>query len=361
MSASSLLQSPSFSSLPSSSTHSEKSPTTVTPDAEFNDFFVYSFDHGLDMQCQDADSWRYALSKVRQQMYNSTSVFVPSPAAYLHGHQSFAIKSMPQYEEVFNYNANSHLVKDLSTYRQMRSENLLMRMIHCSDILSIDIATIMRLKKGVFVHQKSNYITPQPSPTSSTIEEFNKQMFPQDAEASIETFYTDNVKSMISTTGLESSSYAMDTFVPYSYTFGARYTNPYGGAQDILIRGQIPLWCQILFLSSCVNQMPIRPHETRSGLFPFAPNISVTFGRLAEAAVPENEISPDLGFMYERFAMDISEPEMLLNDDDGCGHTWAERKQEILQQTLYCNIPDHLAAIITGEAAIWAAQQSLIV
>lgn len=175
-------------------------------------------------------------------------------------------------------------------------------------------------------------------------------------EAPIDTFQFDNVSHMVN--NLTSSCYEM--FIPYSYTFGARYTNPYNNASDIVIRGKIPLWCQTLFLSVCLKQTePVQPNVPILGLFPFAPQVAVTFTPLIQDET--TSIMPELTVLYERFTMEhvdeFSYPEI---SDQEFESNWPQRKKQIYQNILVCDIPDHLAKILNDMATIWAASQGLM-
>jgi hypothetical protein len=152
-----------------------------------------------------------------------------------------------------------------------------------------------------------------------------------------------------------------EIFIPYSYTFGARYTNPYGGANDIVIRGKLPLWCQTLFLSTCLKQTadPIRLHVPRVGLFPFAPQVAVTFKTLT--LEDANIIMPELTILYERFTMEHIDPFAF---PEQCGEEyerqWPERKREVLENILVCDLPDELSKLLSDMATVWAASQGLM-
>lgn len=150
------------------------------------------------------------------------------------------------------------------------------------------------------------------------------------------------------------------SFVPYCYTFGARYTDVFGRASDVLVRGHIPLWAQTLFLLECVKQMPIRPNETRTGLFPFAPHVPVTFRSMAECLTMDGEPTPEMTLYYERFAMEFSEPDMVHQEADILGRTWESRKQLVLQSMLFCDIPNDVAQMLTSLAVPWAASQGFM-
>jgi hypothetical protein len=151
-------------------------------------------------------------------------------------------------------------------------------------------------------------------------------------------------------------------FAPFSYTFGARYTNPYHG-RDIVIRaGQLPLWCQTLFLNECMNQMPIKPDVPYSGLFPFAPAFTVIFRSSATSSPPNSYSSPDyypdLTFYYESYAMELSEPANIM--DNGSGTQGMGQKQQVMDQMLFCDIAEESAEVLTQLANLWASDQSLL-
>lgn len=143
-------------------------------------------------------------------------------------------------------------------------------------------------------------------------------------------------------------------FIPYSYTFGARFTNPYGRAHDLVIRGKVPLWCQTLFLSVCMKQIEtIQANVPQYGLFPFAPQVPVTFKPFVETY----GITPDLTVLYERYTMEHTDPFAM-----GEGEAeWPERRQEILQDILVCDLDDGLAKILSDMAIVWATSQGLMI
>lgn len=150
-----------------------------------------------------------------------------------------------------------------------------------------------------------------------------------------------------------------DMFIPYTYTFGSRYTNPYGDRHDLIIRGRLPLWCQTLFLSNCLKQHDaIKPDETRLGLFPFAPHIPVTFKRFD----PDNNdsmITPELTIIYERITMDHLDPFALPDAYDTLETQWPDKRLEILKNILICDLPDETSKTIEDLSILWAASQGL--
>ncbi|KAI9020170.1 hypothetical protein CLU79DRAFT_755996 [Phycomyces nitens] len=307
------------------------------------------------------EDWEQAYSDILRQMYNSTSVVLPSPARYFNKF----VSGETQARQVSKYahsifDSESLSIKDLFSYRRLRSENLLHRMIHCLNVNAEDQASIVRLSKGVFVHQKWQTVPKCNSPTLSMFEDSFYQSL-DNVDAPIDTFkYALDPTSNQTTPTLASSSgwsSTMPTFIPYSYTFGMRYTNPYGGANDVLIRGRLPLWCHNLFLAECARQMPIKPNETRYGLFPFAPHIPITFGTMDNCPTIEGEPVPDLTVVYERIAMELIEPDYY---QAGLTSNSSGVKLEILKHILYCDIPDDVAQWLSGLANSWATPPNCI-
>ncbi|KAI8640822.1 hypothetical protein BD408DRAFT_419094 [Parasitella parasitica] len=331
---------------------------------DFQDFFIAYKSSPTDL-CKDVDNWKFAVSQLQHHIFNSTGTSYLSPEAYFIKRAKRAKKNTPSANDLlalidnnrtFRFNSDPMCATDPLTYRRHRSENLLLRMIHCRN-MDMNQISLMRLSKGVFVHQKWQSSVPQPSPTLSCIEEtMSNSYVDTHDEAPIDTFQCDNVYQM--TNNLTSSCYEM--FVPYSYTFGARYTNPYNNTSDLVIRGKIPLWCQTLFLSVCLKQTEsVQANVPRVGLFPFAPQVPVTFTPLIQNET--DTIMPELTVLYERCTMEYMDaysfPECL---DDEFGQSWSERKKQIYQNILVCDIPDHLAKILNGMATVWAASQGLM-
>lgn len=343
---------------------------------EFDHFFVSKTP--FTKVCRDdKEIWKYVLSGLTEEIFTSTSASYSCP-------ETFAVK---RYEQItpsqdftfmlspnHKYNSPDDLYSssDILNYRKSRSENLLLRMIQCSD-LDLSQVSLMRLSKGVFIHQKFESSLPHPSPTLSTIQEClyqSQYMDPQGkkrtpsvcgksqltfftVEAPINTFHHNTMSQMMTNNNLTTQCY--DMFIPYTYTFGARYTNPYGDSHDLIIRGRLPLWCQTLFLSNCLKQTDaIKPNETRLGLFPFAPHIPITFKHFD----PDNNdnVKPELNLTYERITMEHLDPFALPDMDDT---QWQEKKQEILRNILICDLPDDVAKVIEDLSIIWAASQGL--
>lgn len=144
-------------------------------------------------------------------------------------------------------------------------------------------------------------------------------------------------------------------FTPFSYTFGARYTDAYGYASDIIIRGNLPLWVQSLFLAECVRQnQPIRAGDTRSGLFTFAPAVAVQFQSLQSL---QQKVNPELALAYERIALELVEPDMLLSTTQTLEEEESIWNERVIEKMLICDIPDSMAQILTEMATAWASSQ----
>lgn len=111
-----------------------------------------------DVKNQD---WAKALTKIRQSIYNTTGVFVPSPVSYI----AKEMKTLPPVLERLLadkalHHFNSDLVGDITVYRRLRSENLVLRMLHCTHT-QIDRSSVTRLGNGVFIHSKWQPSTPK--------------------------------------------------------------------------------------------------------------------------------------------------------------------------------------------------------
>ncbi|ORZ22454.1 hypothetical protein BCR42DRAFT_406217 [Absidia repens] len=304
--------------------------------------------------------WNQVMASVKKAMYNSTSAAVPSPVTYLCQNAPFMPMPDPAKDPAFFYNSDIVDVKDMYSYRQLRSENLLCRMFKCS-AWKVDLAqtSVMRLTKGVFV---ANKLQQSPHPYSSPVMGSNDfmDMASSDLDTSvdtIDTFHYGNMKQLMLQQQHQQEQ-LQQNFTPYSYTFGARYTNPYQG-RDIVIRGSVlPLWCQTLFLNECVSRMPLEPDIPYAGLFPFAPSFTIVFQSLANQCTPSNQdCFPDLTFDYERFAMEFSDPSDLMDPDSGA--QWTEQKQQVMNQMLLCDITEQSALVLSQLAQLWAADQCL--
>ncbi|CAO3691171.1 unnamed protein product [Rhizopus stolonifer] len=284
--------------------------------------------------CDSKAKQKSLISQMRQRMFNSTSTNIPLPESILF--------EMTQDKNILSSCRPSldYISPDPLTYRQNRSEHLLNRMMYCNK-MDLSQMSLMRLSKGVFVHQVWQSISPQSSPTLSTIESALYEDYPT-SEAPVDNFNFGNMQQT------QISCY--DMFVPFSYTFGVRYTNPYN-AHDIIIRGKLPVWCQTLFLSTCLKQSNIQSHVPIAGLFPFAPHIQVSFTPFNENTI----VTPDLTLIYEKFTNEYDDPYSLPGEMD-----WPTCKKQILDNILICDIPDNVATLLESMANIWAATQGLM-
>ncbi|KAI9301285.1 hypothetical protein BJ944DRAFT_271720 [Cunninghamella echinulata] len=305
----------------------------------------------------DAD-WNMIMSKIKHTMYNSTSVMIPSPVSYLCENTSF--KPKPSKDPHFFYNDGILDVKDMFSYRQLRSESLLYRLFNCPLMKTeTDPSNVMRLSKGVFIAQQtqpSSLPSPQISPLMASVNIFD-DLFLFNEQAPIGTFDYGNMKQLMMIQ--QQQKQHEEGFVPFSYTIGGRYTNPYNG-RDVLLRGgQLPMWCQTLFLNECMSRMPLEPHVPYTGLFPFAPSIVITFKPLSSSMQQKYDCYPELTLIYEKYAMELSEPDHIM-DMEGTTNLWKDQKQQILDKMLYCDIPEETVPILTQLATIWAADQGFL-
>jgi hypothetical protein len=329
------------------------------------------------LPCQSAEHWSYALSQIRSSIYNSTSVSLPNPGRHLMAYDK-KLRNEPEPQQAdndiftynpsaFDFNAEPMATNDIFSYRRQRSEHLLIRI--CHHFFYNKFQNLIRLSKGVFLSQKwqeNEEEQTYPSPTSldqamnsMTSEEL------QNENNNIDTFSFSDIFGMMQQPQEELTT----RFIPYSYTMGVRYTNPYNNFRDVVIRGNIPLWCQILFISSCLQQTePIQPGTRRKGLLPFAMDISFSFTTCPIPTSSERTSSqvviepyPLHTVLFERMCMELSEPEMIMEDKDWTGISWYDRQESILRGVLLCDIPDSLASAITEMANAWAANQGLAV
>ncbi|KAI8353252.1 hypothetical protein EDC96DRAFT_447308 [Choanephora cucurbitarum] len=322
----------------------------------------YLIDLPITCHFDSNENWDYVLSQMRQQIFNSSTVSYQSPERHIIRKTH---ESNPVLADELVMATKSNALHDLSdpnvlrssdplTYRRYRSENLLLRMIHCRK-LDLNQVSLMRLSKGVFIHQKWQSSVSHPSPTLSAIEDALGFIDDTKGEAPIDTFQFDTSFFKCNLTHS-----CFDMFVPYSYTLGARYTNPYSGAHDLVIRGKLPLWCQTLFLSTCLKQTkPIEPHVPQYGLFPYLPQVAVVFKPWNEEDY-EDLIMPDLALTYELFTLEHYDP-LLSIDQNDFDYQWPRKKKEILQNILVCDLPDDFAAFLSDMAANWAAHQGLMI
>ncbi|KAI8879176.1 hypothetical protein K501DRAFT_287501 [Backusella circina FSU 941] len=254
-------------------------------------------------------------------------------------------------EELYHFNSDPLSSKDIFMYREDRSEHLLVRIYHHSD--DSPKQNILRLSKGIFIKQQTSPpLSGQPVIEDSLNLLLMSNINDIDTLSQINTFDFNDIFNMIQ----EEPTH--NTFIPYTYTLGARFTNPYRH-HDILIRGNIPLWCQILFIHNCVLRQEtewIQPGSHLSGLLPFATEMSFTFHTCYSQEPP----LPVLTLLFERFAMELSEPEFMMGDRSMVhGNTWKDKQDSILKGILYCDIPEPLATVITDMANSWAATQGI--
>ncbi|KAL9554627.1 hypothetical protein PS6_003309 [Mucor atramentarius] len=334
-------------------------------------------DHELGIApCCSGDHWTYALAQIRKNVYSSTIAAVSSPAYHIHAYETkykklpsnkLAHLPLPGSEKdilglfAYSFNAEPLSTQDIFEYRQLRSEHLLMRMLHCFS------------KHDFNLSFKWEFCEPLAYPTSDSSLTNAMDLFTKDDTlAPIDTFtFNDLFNDMMEQTNLaaiekkrleeeEAQKQRARTFVPYTHTIGIRYTNPYSYNRDILVRGNIPLWCQTLFITECLRLLPIAPGTVVHGILPFAKDFGFHFQTIP--TVKDNRLLepyPEICVMYERFAMEVTDPQMMLENKDVHGKRWEDVQNKILTGILYCEIPDHTASIITSLAIEWAKTQGL--
>ncbi|KAG2190790.1 hypothetical protein INT46_007652 [Mucor plumbeus] len=342
-------------------------------------------DHELGIApCCSSDHWSYALAQIRKNVYNSTTAFVSSPAYYINAYENKYKKISNKLAELplpgsesdllglfaYNFNAEPLSTQDIFEYRQLRSEHLLMRMLHCFDKHDFNISFV-RLSLGTFMIQKWEFGMPLTYLSANSLTNAMDLFIKDDSLAPIDTFtFNDLFNDMMEQTNItaiekkrqeeEEEKQRAKTFIPYTHTLGIRYTNPYNYMRDILVRGNIPLWCQTLFITECLRLLPIAPGTVVHGILPFAKDIGFHFQTVP--IVKNNKFKepyPEIAVMYERFAMELSDPQMMLENRDVYGKTWEDVQNKILAGVLYCEIPDHTATMITSLSIEWAKTQGL--
>ncbi|RUS16725.1 hypothetical protein BC937DRAFT_90870 [Endogone sp. FLAS-F59071] len=266
------------------------------------------------------EEWTQAVSKIIDQIYNSSAAAIPSPTEFFRtdGHTSKSTStwkgrpdnhtslpgqaategSMPTEDakdesEVLETSERPfhNTVRPFSTYsddffdfRQSRGENIMFRM-HKYFTFG-DTLALTRLTRGVFACQKLKYS--------------GASFFPKQSPSIANT----NVASSPSTNN-------DPDFIPYTYTIGLRNANPYRH-HDILIRGRLPLWVQNLFLNTCLEHLnnagPLHPNMSYVNLFPFAPYVQVTFCEMTDDHMRRGvEPFPALNMVFERMSFEMDE------------------------------------------------------
>ncbi|CAO3687744.1 hypothetical protein G6F70_001207 [Rhizopus microsporus] len=324
-------------------------PYYFSTDKQQDDFLIDDINSLVSTQSTFIEQSKDFVAYMRQQLFNTTSTAFPIPDSLFM--QKVAHGSNQYSRNPFQYPSDPFDSSDALSYRRQRSENLLLRMICCKR-LNLNQISIMRLSRGVFVHQVWQPSSPQSSPTLSTIDDILSQTIDSNVnEAPVDNFHFDTLYSK--------RGYDYDgLFVPYSYTFGARYTNPYSDVHDLIIRGRLPVWCQTLFLLNCLKQS-IQPNVPYTGLFPFAPQVTVTFTSLGDYHM----VIPEMTLLYERFTMEHMDPYAfpdVCNGEDEQSVDWPKHKQQILSNILICDIPDDVSKLLEHAANMWAVNQGLM-
>ncbi|KAI8341881.1 hypothetical protein BC941DRAFT_414742 [Chlamydoabsidia padenii] len=327
---------------------------------------------------REPEVWKRAMNHVIRDMYNSTSVGVPTPDPHL-GLPTDLCDYCTQQRFDVAFNTDPFGAIDALHYRQQRSEHILYRIYHKIK-LEFDDINILRINKGVFVAQQARpfrYSDHKPSEHSSSwLDSFsNDNSFTplggdlQSTTAPVSDFDYNDLIGLISPNlqddplnkNNQGNQIPADDFIPYTYTLGARYTSLSGHQQDYMIQGAIPLWCQTLILFDIYSaQPPIRPNETRYGLITFAPHLPLTFSILTNQQIPDRQTNdePEILLWYERFAMDnVGEEHSPLDDDNAY---WNANERMVLDKLVYCHIPPDLAQLITSLGTTWTANQGYL-
>ncbi|OBZ82548.1 hypothetical protein A0J61_09399 [Choanephora cucurbitarum] len=330
-------------------------------------------DHALGLSpCCSSDHWSYAIKQVRKSVLCTTAATITSPATFLvffekkrqreinrqDPHNLKQLETSLLVENDYAFNGDFLNSRDIFAYRRSRSEHLLFRLMHHMKQKDTN-RTCVRISKGVFLVQQWD--------VSETLSmDFDYADSSDSSTSDINTFSFNGLyQEMISQTQHSSRDSSTDGFVPYTHTLGVRFTNPYQEMRDILVLGNIPLWCQTLLVTECMRHLPIRHGQTVYGLLPFAKEMGFQFGRLPhiERVIHQKirqEPYPEMIVIFERFAMELVHPRMMLEDVDVDGVTWEEKYKAILDALLYCEIPRTQAAIITKLANEWAALQQIV-
>ncbi|ORX59676.1 hypothetical protein DM01DRAFT_1333138, partial [Hesseltinella vesiculosa] len=320
--------------IPSSSSSTGSSPTT-------------SSSLTLTTMTDEHFDWNDIMSNIKKTMFNTTGATLPSPARYMSQHKRAGIR--PDTDPIFFFNDALLELNDVFVYRQLRAENILYRMLNCCVAkVDVDPTSLMRITKGVFVanklHSNASHSPPLPSLDLNDMSDLSL-----DDTAAVDTFHFGNMQQFMLQSRLHQQMEVND-FLPFSYTFGARFTNPYQ-SRDVMIRGgRLPTWCQTLFLNECLQRMPLETGVEYDGLFPFAPHVTVSFDALSTFAKANRcqDTYPDLLMSFEKYAMELTEPEIILAD------SWSAQQEQIMEHILVCDIPQQAVPILTQLATLWA-------
>lgn len=334
----------------------------------------------------------YSLSQIKKKIYNSTTAAVPSPAYHLMQYdrqlkqaRNEPVESTPFVgssnnlgcldTSAYNFNSEPLSSEDIFAYRRSRSEHLLIRMLHAFTKHEFN-HSFVRLSKGTFLLQKYEASEPVDFPSPTTFSNAIDLFVQDDAIAPIDTFtFNDLFNDMMTQTtsaaakaqqeaaaAIAAAEAAKNAFKPFTYTLGIRFTNPFNHMNDLLVRGNIPLWCQTLFITECMRILPIQQGATIKGLLPFGKDIEFHFTRLPLLNTNDTTVVdpyPELLVMFERFAMELTDPQTMLEIPQANQPEWREKLNTILNGVLYCDIPDETAALITTLADAWAKAQGI--
>ncbi|KAI8063408.1 uncharacterized protein B0P05DRAFT_239653 [Gilbertella persicaria] len=323
-------------------------------------------DHELGIApCCSKDHWNYAIKQVRKSVMCTTAATISSPATHIVAYERTKREKdnqeMPTAKEMLgtnNYCFNSEFLstRDIFDYRRSRSEHLMFRLTHSLTKKDLNRSCV-RLSRGIFLVQQAGVSDTPDSSLSDFLDPYSLNTGPINiGTLTMDELCQDMIRQVTEQTTMKT------TFTPFTYTLGVRYTNPYEHMHDVVIQGEIPLWCQTLFITEYMRQLPIQFNSVVYGLLPFAKDIGFRFVQLpyVDSYTKDKEPYPEMIVLFERFALELVDPNLLFEDTPMRGSSWQERKTEILRAILYCEIPDDQAKVITNLANAWASSQDFL-
>ncbi|KAI8063568.1 hypothetical protein BC940DRAFT_307043 [Gongronella butleri] len=311
-------------------------------------------------QGANSDLWKDITKDIKRRIFASTSVQMPSPGEYFkqQGRCEYCLRTGKG-----KFVGNGALDLDAYSFRRARSEHLVFRFTVASRAMGAEIPSVIRLTDGVFIAQQARSPS-SPNTRQALANDFLSSIFDDTSSftdpSSISTFDMTSMDALFLPSPASPASSATgsinNTFTPFSYTIGAHYTSMHT-RKDMMLRGQLPFWCQALILSECFNaDPPIQANEPRHGLIPFAPDIPLTFRAMHPDIDQYNE--PTFLLWHERLAMD-SVPHELYHIANEASPEWLEVRDSLLSQILICNLDPDTAERISALGSQWALNQGI--
>ncbi|ORX53229.1 hypothetical protein DM01DRAFT_1336408 [Hesseltinella vesiculosa] len=307
-----------------------------------------------------ADVWKEITKEVKRRMFSSTGVALPVVSDLLEEYKIGTGDRCDFCKQTGKSNFQGHksTLLDAYAFRRARSEHLVFRFSVACRAMSTAMPSIIRLSEGVFVAQHAQPISSPDSRQLAAIDftspSADYSVFGNQDPSTIYTFDTADINTWFLPSPAATPS---TTFIPYSYTIGARYTSM-KSQRDLIVRGALPFWCQALILSAC-NQAdpPIQPNEPRHGFIPFAPDVALTFRFMDPEVDGTNE--PTFLLWYERLAMEDVNHELydIANDETVPG--WQEARKKLFGQFLICNLDPQTSDALISLGNQWASQQGI--